>query len=216
LPIFERLVQHAREDRVAIVDYSVSPSGHAQYSYSRLLEDVTHLRDALSCSLRTPDLKGERIAFLVESGYNYVVTIMSVWALGGFAVPLCTTHPVHEMLYTVTDSDASVILATPLFETKVTELVALAEADTGIKRALYILAMYAPGLSGHIPKLVESPIACPTRHALMIYTSGTTGKPKVRTLLARSYLRASFPLTKPSRHRSSHLSNTGKLHPATE
>jgi len=159
----------------------VSATGDAQYSYSRLLEDVIKFRDVLSSDLGTKDLEGARVAFLAESGYNYVVTILTVWALGGFAVPLCTTHPVHEMLYTVTDSDASVILATPLFEAKIKELVAAAAKESTEKRSLFMIPQHQPGTSGIIPALVDSPIADPMRHALMIYTSGTTGKPKVRT-----------------------------------
>jgi long-subunit acyl-CoA synthetase (AMP-forming) len=104
---------------------------------------VTKLRDTLSSFLGTQDLNGARVAFLVESGYNYVVTILSIWALGGFAVPLCTTHPVHEMLYTVTDSDSSVVLASPGFQSKTKELVAEAEKETEVKRAFYIIPPHA-------------------------------------------------------------------------
>ena len=179
LPIFKQLVKHAKSERIAIVDYSVSASGDAEYSYSRLLQDVTKFRDTLSSNLGTKDLEGARVAFLAESGYNYVVTILTVWALGGFAVPLCTTHPVHEMLYTVTDSDASVILATPHFESRIKELVAEVEKESTEKRSLFMIPDHAPGTSGIVPELVDSPIADPMRHALMIYTSGTTGKPKV-------------------------------------
>jgi acyl-CoA synthetase (AMP-forming)/AMP-acid ligase II len=178
LPIFRQLVKHAGDpDRIAVVDYSISPTGDAQFTYAQLLHDVTRFRDTLSCFLGTKDLEGGRVAFLAESGYNYVVTILAVWALGGFAVPLCTTHPVNEMLYTATDSDASVLLATPLFESKINELREALER-CGHKPALYIVPSHTPAKITEIPTLEPSPIADPTRHALMIYTSGTTGKPK--------------------------------------
>ena len=157
----------------------MSATGDAQFSYSRLLEDVVKFRDTLASNLGVQDLEGARVAFLAESGYNYVVTILTVWALGGFAVPLCTTHPIHEMLYTVTDSDASVILATQHFEAKIKELVAEVQKESSEKRSLLMIPQHQPGTSGTVPELVDSPIADPIRHALMIYTSGTTGKPKV-------------------------------------
>jgi acyl-coenzyme A synthetase/AMP-(fatty) acid ligase len=179
LPIFQQLVDHARNGRTAIIDYSVSASGDAEYSYTRLLTDVAKFRDELSDFLGKKDLQGERVAFLVESGYNYVVVLVTIWALGGFAVPLCTSHPIHEMLYTITDSDASVLLATEHFEPKIRELADAVAKESSQRRALYIVPHHLPSVTGEIPDLVDSPIADPMRHALMIYTSGTTGKPKV-------------------------------------
>ena len=119
------------------------------------------------------------MAFLVESGYNYVVTLFTIWALGGFAVPLCTTHPIHEMLYTVIDSDSIVLLATEHYELKIRELATEVAKELPEKRALYIISHHPPRIVSNIPGLKDSPIADPMRHALMIYTSGTTGKPKV-------------------------------------
>lgn len=182
IPIFKQLVKHAQHGRTAIVDYSVAPDGEAQYSYSQLLDDVTKFRDELSSFLGKKDLEGGRVAFLVESGYNYVVTLLTIWALGGFAVPLCTTHPIHEMLYTVTDSDASVLLATNHFESKIRELADAVAKESSEKRALYIVPQHPVNVVSNVHELVESPIADPMRHALMIYTSGTTGKPKVYSL----------------------------------
>jgi malonyl-CoA/methylmalonyl-CoA synthetase len=188
LPIFKQLVEHAKHGRTAIVDYSVAPDGEAQYSYSKLLYDVTKFRDELSSFLGKKDLEGARVAFLAESGYNYVVALLTVWALGGFAVPLCTSHPTHEMLYTVLDSDASVLLSTEHFEPKIRELADAVAKESSERRALYIIPHHAPSTTGEIPSLEDSPIADPMRHALMIYTSGTTGKPKVS--LSHDYLTA--------------------------
>jgi acyl-CoA synthetase (AMP-forming)/AMP-acid ligase II len=144
-----------------------------------LLHDIAKLRDALAAFLGKRDLEGDRVSFLVESGYHYVVTLFAIWALGGFAVPLCTTHPVHEMLYTVTDSDSCLLIASEHFESKIRELAELVAKETNLGRAVYIVPQRFPALVSSIPELVESPIASPLRHALMIYTSGTTGKPKV-------------------------------------
>jgi malonyl-CoA/methylmalonyl-CoA synthetase len=143
------------------------------------LDDVAKFRDELSSFVGTQDLQGGRVAFLVESGYNYVVTLFTIWALGGFAVPLCTTHPIHEMLYTVTDSNASLLLASKHFEPRISELAGVIAKEFGEKQAFYIVPHHPPRTVNGIPSLINSPIADPMRHALMIYTSGTTGKPKV-------------------------------------
>ena len=172
-------MKHAQHGRTAIVDYSVAPNGEAQYTYSQLLDDVTKFRDELCSFVGKKDLEGARVAFLVESGYNYVVTLLTIWALGGFAVPLCTTHPIHEMLYTVTDSDASVLLASSHYEAKIRELADAVSKESSERKVLFIVPQHPINAVSQVPELVESPIADPMRHALMIYTSGTTGKPKV-------------------------------------
>ena len=179
LPLFKQLLKHAKNGRTAIVDYALAPEGEAQFTFAQLLHDVAKFRDALAAFLGKRDLEGERVSFLVESGYNYVVTLFAIWALGGFAVPLCTTHPVHEMLYTVTDSDSCLLLATQNFEPKIRELAEVVAKETNVPRAVCIVPQHFPVLVSMIPELVDSPIAGPLRRALMIYTSGTTGKPKV-------------------------------------
>jgi malonyl-CoA/methylmalonyl-CoA synthetase len=200
LPIFKELVRHAERGRIAIVDYSVSLDGDVEYSYAQLLDDVTKFRDELSAFLGTEDLNGARVAFLVESGYNYVVSLFTIWALGGFAVPLCTSHPIHEMLYMVTDSESTVFLGSKHFEAKVRELAAEG-AKGSAKCSLYIVPEHPPNATRNFPSLVNSPIVDPLRHALMIYTSGTTGKPKVSSI-SSSNIRASYPPIKPSKHKS--------------
>jgi len=179
LPIFEQLVQHAKGGRIAIIDYSVAPDGEAQYTYSQLLEDVINLRDGLANFVGKRDLDGERVAFLVESGYSYVVTLFSIWALGGFAVPLCTTHPTHEMHYSVIDSDPGLLLASQHFEPKIRELADAVANESTEKRALYIIPDYYPRIATSVPSITDCLVNDPMRRALMIYTSGSTGKPKV-------------------------------------
>jgi malonyl-CoA/methylmalonyl-CoA synthetase len=179
LPMFKELVKHAQLGRTAIVDYSVAADGSAIYSYAQLLSDVAKFRDDLARELGVEDLKAARVAFLAENGYNYVVSLLTIWALGGFAVPLCTTHPIHEMLYTVTDSQATVILATRYFEQPMLELATLAANELSVKMSAHIVPQRSPSVVAAFPILVDSPIADSMRYALMLYTSGTTGKPKV-------------------------------------
>ena len=144
---------------------------------------MAKLRENLSCFLNTKDLEGARVAFLFESGYNYVVSLFAIWALGGFAVPLCITHPIQEMLYTVTDSDPSLLVASERFESRVIELAAQVEKESSKKLAVYIVPPHVSGAEDtSVGNLINSPIAQPLRPALMIYTSGTTGRPKASNL----------------------------------
>lgn len=197
-------MEHAQHDRVAILDYSVAPDGEVQYSYAQLLNDVATLLDEMSSFLGTKDLQGGRVAFLAENGYNYVVTLFTIWALGGFAVPLCAAHPIQEMLYTVTDSDSSVLLATEHFESKIRELADALAKQSNERRSFYIVPHRPPTIVSEVPELMDSPIADPMRHALMIYTSGTTGKPKVLSRLGSSDGRVLYLHIKRFKHKSIH------------
>jgi len=44
----------------------------ASFSYGTLLNSIAHAKDELLCKADRADISGERIAFMVESGYEYV------------------------------------------------------------------------------------------------------------------------------------------------
>ena len=67
LPIFEAITSHHPES-TAIVH---NPSGRA-FTYGELARDVADATEALKNKAGRRDLFGERIAFLVENGYDYV------------------------------------------------------------------------------------------------------------------------------------------------
>lgn len=66
-PLFQELLRHD-SDRKAIVHH---PSGRS-FSYGELLYDVADTAADLRAKAGGRDLQGERIAFLVENGYDYV------------------------------------------------------------------------------------------------------------------------------------------------
>ncbi|KAJ6015206.1 hypothetical protein N7540_009797 [Penicillium herquei] len=173
LPLFLAAQQHAHNDthKVAIIDATKKES----FTFTQLLEDTAVLRKRILELLgltTTGDLEERRIAFLVPNGYDYVVTQWATWAAGGVAVPLCTSHPVKELLYTIGDSDPSLILIHPAFE-KIAP--ALREACT-TDIPFMGLEPFSRNESPSLPSFVPSfPL---DRRALMIYTSGTTGNPK--------------------------------------
>jgi len=67
LPIFEALTSHDPQS-AAIVH---NPSGRA-FTYGELVRDVADASEALKSKAGRKALFGERIAFLVENGYDYV------------------------------------------------------------------------------------------------------------------------------------------------
>lgn len=69
LPIFEAITSH-HPQTTAVVH---NPSGRA-FTYGELCRDVADATEALKSKAGRRDLFGERIAFLVENGYDYVGT----------------------------------------------------------------------------------------------------------------------------------------------
>lgn len=112
------------------------------------------------------DLAETRVAFLVPPGRDYVIVQWAIWLAGGIAVPLCTNHPRPELEYTVSDSDAAILVSHPEYHAVVSAMAAaLGRRWVGTERL-------NSGRPGAVPHLADS------RRAMILYTSGTTGKPK--------------------------------------
>lgn len=67
LPIFEALAKHD-SNSLAVVH---SSSGRS-FTYGELLKDVAAGTKRLAATAQKDDISGERVAFLVENGYDYV------------------------------------------------------------------------------------------------------------------------------------------------
>ncbi len=148
----------ANEDKIAIV------TPEKAYIYRDLLENSGSIATTLLGELQ--DLQEQRVAFLIPPGFEYVVTQWGIWRSGAIAVPLCVSHPRPELEYVITDSDVSIIIAHPNFETLLRPI-----AQSRGLRFLLTSETRAPSISS-LPEISLS------RRALILYTSGTTGKPK--------------------------------------
>ncbi|CAL5873067.1 uncharacterized protein PFLUO_LOCUS7336 [Penicillium psychrofluorescens] len=173
LPLFVAAQTHAQRNpaKVAVVDTTKEES----FTFGQLLADAATLKKRILGKLGlsdSGDLDERRIAFLTPNGYDYVVTQWAVWAAGGVCVPLCTSHPVKELLYTVGDSDPSLILVHPTFEKVVPAL------REGCATAIPFMNLEPFTRTDEAPLPTFSPSFPLTRRALMIYTSGTTSNPK--------------------------------------
>ncbi|KAE8375051.1 hypothetical protein BDV26DRAFT_24522 [Aspergillus bertholletiae] len=176
LPLFLAAKNHAQANpqKFAVID----TTKNQQFTFSQLLADTAALKKQILEHLKlteTWDLEERRIAFLTPNGYDYVVIQWAIWAAGGVTVPLCTTHPVKELLYTIGDSDPSLIILDPSFAQFQTPL------REGTKDSIPFMDL-DPLTQSAVPTAVQLPpfsSHCPLdRRALMIYTSGTTSSPK--------------------------------------
>jgi malonyl-CoA/methylmalonyl-CoA synthetase len=113
------------------------------------------------------DLAEARVAFMVPPGLDYVVTLWSIWQAGGVAVPLCLTHPLPSLRYTIEDSESTILIFSPEFESLLSPLI-----QEKRLRALTLGSLNNKALLHTLPEISLN------RRALILYTSGTTNLPK--------------------------------------
>ncbi|KAM0551794.1 hypothetical protein ACHAPJ_008365 [Fusarium lateritium] len=178
LPLFEAVARHDPESKAVVH----SLSGRT-FKYGELLGDVSRARDRLSEAAGRKDLNGERVAFLVENSYDYVVTLLAAMAARSIAVPLSPAFPAPELQYILNQSEASLLVSSPKFASKAKEVLA---TDLTTKPAHLELQKHQGGGSHEKVELGE---ANPGEAGMMLYTSGTTNKPK-GVLLPQSVLTA--------------------------
>ncbi|PYP41297.1 MAG: long-chain fatty acid--CoA ligase [Gemmatimonadetes bacterium] len=157
LPLITR-ARRSHGDRVAIVDAA------GKHTYRELLDASAA---AAACLLAGRiDLAEARVAFFVPPGFEHVAIQWGIWRAGGIAVPLALSHPAAELSYVIRDSEATSVVADPVYADA---LRPLAES-AGARFVTTTRALAARHWS--LPEVRED------RRAMMVYTSGTTGKPK--------------------------------------
>lgn len=112
------------------------------------------------------DLQEQRVAFMVNPGFDYVKTQWAIWRAGGIAVPLCLSHPLPSLQYVIEDTGASIIIVSSQYES-------LLKNIATEKKIRFIV------LNEDIPvKELSLPDIDTKRRAMILYTSGTTNLPK--------------------------------------
>ncbi|KAK1529035.1 AMP-binding enzyme [Colletotrichum costaricense] len=178
IPLFEAISRHDPESTAVIH----SLSGR-RFKYGELLGDVRRTRNKLLDSAGKSDLNGERIAFLVENSYDYVVTLLAAFAARSIAVPLSPAFPAAELQYILNQSEASLLVSSAKFAAKAKEVLAteLLSSPTQVELQKH--------LGGSVHERVELDNSDADGAGMMLYTSGTTNRPK-GVLLPQSVLTA--------------------------
>ncbi|KAI4123276.1 MAG: hypothetical protein LQ347_006218 [Umbilicaria vellea] len=180
LPVFEAIAGHDPQSTVVIH----STSGR-RFTYGGLLKDVAEARDKLRQAAGDTKMDGQRVAFLVENGYDYVVTLLSILGSNSIAVPLSSGFPASELRYILDNSEALMLLSSAKFKDKAQEVV-----KEGLeKKPILDMVQKRQGGEGGTNEHVRLEGIPENQAGIMLYTSGTTSRPK-GVLLPESVLTA--------------------------
>ncbi|KAJ1334948.1 malonyl-CoA/methylmalonyl-CoA synthetase [Microdochium nivale] len=181
----EALAKHDPSS-VAVID---SASG-TSYSFGALLQAVVRARELLllKTGRASHALSGERVAFMVENGIDYVVTFLAILASNGIAVPLAPSFPVPELRYIINLSEPLVLVSSGRHTAKASEVLGDGLDKTPLS---YQLDPMGPDPDATEPRQIElcdfssaglDPEQASTAGkgggGMMLFTSGTTARPK--------------------------------------
>ncbi|KLO92125.1 malonyl CoA synthetase [Fusarium fujikuroi] len=168
---FEAILKHEGSS-VAVVE---NESG-ASFSYNSLLNSVARAKEQLLAKTGKCDasISGERIAFLVESGYEYVVTLLAILACNAIAVPLAPSFPAPELRYIINNSEALVLISSAKYVSKAEEVL----ADGLDTTPLFYQLDGTRNVSTVEEEVKLRDFSDAPRGGMMLFTSGTTARPK--------------------------------------
>ncbi|KAH8166305.1 hypothetical protein CIB48_g1973 [Xylaria polymorpha] len=182
-PLFDAISRH--DPNSTAVAHCLSGRS---FKYGELLPDVCRARDHIYQSAGKTDIRGERIAFLVENSYDYVVTFLAILAARAIALPLSPPFPAPELQYILTQSQASLLLHSAKFASKATEVLKTPwpepspNATPEFRPTLKLVEVpkrFGLGRDNTAFDKVKLTDDTDTEGAgMMLYTSGTTARPK--------------------------------------
>lgn len=111
------------------------------------------------------DLKEQRVALIVDPGYDYVKSLLAIWKAGGIAVPLHPKAKPETHMYVLEDAAVSHLILGSNYQSS------HAPAFSELKLKEFATELEIEG-NTEIPNISSH------RGALILYTSGTTGSPK--------------------------------------
>ena len=150
-------------------------------SYADLHEKTDKLADAL---MRMGVRKGTHVALVTPNSSGFVLSWFAIAKIGAVMVPVNPSYTVRELIYVLSDSDASFLVYDPMFAAVVE---AAADDSVNISPERMIVLGKKGDKPGHaFAEVVASgrspfvpPVSVQASDLLSIqYTSGTTGSPK--------------------------------------
>lgn len=156
----QQFIQQANQhlQQTAIID------NNGNYTYQQLLQASAEFASLLLNN--KTDLQEQRVAFMVNPGFDYVKTQWAVWRAGGIAVPLCLSHPLPSLQYVLEDTESSILVVSPQYEALLKNLAA--------EKSIRLIVLSA---NDAVPE-TTLPLVTAERRAMILYTSGTTNLPK--------------------------------------
>jgi malonyl-CoA/methylmalonyl-CoA synthetase len=161
-PLYNNAI--SSQSKIAIVE----SSNHNEFTYGQLLSD--------SGKVSTEFRQHERVCFLFDPGYAYVVYQWAIWRAGSIAVPLSNTHPTSELEYYIDDSQCTIVA----YDSKFEELIApLKTRNDIVFKSIDVQQLcHDSKASLHEQEYTRVENVHFEDDAMIIYTSGTTSKPK--------------------------------------
>ncbi|KXJ87176.1 AMP-binding enzyme [Microdochium bolleyi] len=181
----EALTEHDPSS-VAVID---NPSG-TSYSYGTLIQAVARARELLLLKAGRAGhaLSGERIAFMVENGIDYVVTFLTILASNAIAVPLARSFPVPELRYIINLSESLVLVSSGRHASKASEVLGDGLDKTPLSYQLDPMGLNSDATEPRQIELCDfssagldpeqASAAGRDGGGMMLFTSGTTARPK--------------------------------------
>jgi malonyl-CoA/methylmalonyl-CoA synthetase len=151
-------------------------------TYAELNSRATDLALAISAPGRLP-ADCHTVAGFHPPGVGYVVSLLATWKLGRRFLPLCPTHPRHEIEYFLRDSRTGFLLYAPDSPSFITSMT---QTDGSPISALLVndspvVADPPRGSQSESAAIIaanEAKNCDQLTGGLILYTSGTTGAPK--------------------------------------
>ncbi len=160
LALIEKANQYAQNTAIQ--------SDGKNYSYRQLLDESADFAAVLLGN--ETDLKEKRVAFMVDSSFDYVKVQWAIWRAGGVAVPLCISYPLASLQYVIEDTKADILVVTPQYQSVL--------EDYARDKSLVFIILNSEQPFERLKLSKSLPIVTPERRAMILYTSGTTNLPK--------------------------------------
>ncbi|HEY0735636.1 MAG TPA: condensation domain-containing protein, partial [Herpetosiphonaceae bacterium] len=166
---YDRTFQQLFEAQAARTPDAVAAlSADRQVTYAELNRRANQLADLLIDQGVGPETV---VALLAHRGVEFLTAVLAIFKAGGAYLPLDPHHPVQRHQQVLTQSQATIALATGAFQP------VLQPALLSLARRPRLFGIDSPELEQRSPE--NPPVRSgPGNLAYVIYTSGSTGQPK--------------------------------------